>query len=88
MRYNKNGEEILHRLGSKASFSEVLTTIRCLGYDLSSESKFDYVKLSSYTKDLYGRLEYSYRVVYVPSLIEWLNQEMESRGIIQPIIIY
>lgn len=88
MRYNKNGEEILHRLGSKASFSEVLITIRCLGYGLSSDDKIDYVRLSTESKDPYGRLEYNSRIVYVPSLIEWLNQEMESRGIIQPIITY
>ena len=76
MRYNKNGEALLHRLGQNASFSEVLLTIR-------SEDKFDYVKLDTRGVDELGYAKWNSRTVRLDELTEWLNQEMESRDIIK-----
>lgn len=84
MRYNKDGEALLHRLGHNASFIEVLLTIRYLGYELRSADKFDFVKLDATHVDEYGHSKFDgSRIIRLEELIEWLNQEMVSRNIIK-----
>jgi hypothetical protein len=50
MRYNKNGDAILHKLGKDASFSEVVLTVRELGYTIECSGRFDFVKLETEKK--------------------------------------
>lgn len=83
MRYNKNGEALLHRLGQNASFSEVLLTIRYLGYELRSTDKCDFVELDASGVDEFGRTKFNCRTVRLDELTEFLNGEMVSREIIK-----
>lgn len=83
MRYNKNGEPSLHRLGPNASFSEVVLTARYLGYELRCEGKIESVKLDTSGIDELGHPKFDSRHVRLDELTEWLNQEMVSRDIIK-----
>lgn len=83
MRYNKNGEALLHKLGQNASFSEVVLTARHLGYELRCEGRIDFVKLDTSGVDELGHPKFDSRTVRLDELIEWLNQEMASRDIIR-----
>lgn len=83
MRYNKNGEALLHRLGQNASFSEVVLTARNLGYELRCEGREDFVKLDTSGEDQYGHPKFDSRTVRLDELTEWLNEEMISREIIK-----
>lgn len=83
MRYNKNGEALLHRLGQNASFSEVVLTVRHLGYELRCEGNIDFVRLDTNGQDKYGHTTFDTKPVRLEELIEFLNTEMESRDIIK-----
>lgn len=83
MRYNKNGEALLHRLGTNANFGEVVLTARYLGYELQCEGRVDFVKLNTSGEDQYGHPKFDSRTIRLEELIEWLNQEMVSRDIIK-----
>ena len=83
MRYNKNGDAILHKLGKDASFSEVVLTVRELGYTIECSGRFDSVKLETKEEGKYGLYEYKSKYVRLDELVEWLNQEMVSRNIIK-----
>ena len=83
MRYNKNGDAILHKLGKDASFSEVVLTVRELGYTIECSGRFDFVKLETEKKDKYGFSMFNSKTVRLDELVEWLNREMVSRNIIK-----
>lgn len=83
MRYNKNGDAILHKLGKDASFSEVVLTVRELGYTIECSGRFDFVKLETRTEGKYGWSEFNIKMVRLDEIVEWLNQEMVSREIIK-----
>ena len=83
MRYNKNGEALLHRLGQNASFSEVVLTVRHLGYELRCEGNIDFVRLDTNGQDKYGHTTFNSKPVPLDELIESLNTEMESRDLIK-----
>ena len=83
MRYNKNGDALLHRLGKDACFSEVVLTVRELGYTIECSDRFDFVKLETEKKDKYGFSMFNSETVRLDELTEWLNEEMISREIIK-----
>ena len=83
MRYNKNGDAILHKLGKDASFSEVVLTVRELGYTIECAGRFDFVKLETRTEGKNGFSMFNSKIVRLDELVEWLNQEMVSRNIIK-----
>lgn len=83
MRYNKNGEAVLHRLGAKASFSEVLLTIQERGYELRCYCGKQYVDLDKKGEDVYGHPVFNTKHVKIDNMVEWLNSEMVDSELIK-----
>lgn len=75
MRYNKMGDAVLRRLSKKSSFVDVYVTAAELGYDINSDNR---ERLSMVSKNNYGG-----KTVMVEDVTDWLNSEMELRGIIK-----
>lgn len=80
MIYNKEGKPTFRRLGKKSSFKAVFETLTELGYSLDRDGSYTILR-ASHTNE-HGKLVGENHKVKTEELWEWLNIEMEERGII------
>lgn len=77
MRYTNHGRDVvLRRLGKRATFEDVYLTAYYLGYELATTNA-DHLMVVKRMSDMV-------RPMRVERLVEWLNEEMEMREIIEP----
>ncbi|MCR4872399.1 MAG: hypothetical protein K5885_02520 [Bacteroidales bacterium] len=81
MTYNKEGKPTFKRLGKKSIFKAVFETATELGYRLERDGSHTLL-YASHTNE-YGKWVGESHKVKTEELWEWLNIEMEERGLIE-----
>lgn len=80
MTYNKDGEPTFRRLGKKSSFKAVFETATELGYSLVRDGSYTWLKGSHFNEQ--GKWVGESHKVKTEEVWEWLNIDMEERGLI------